>query len=247
MNYAARIDLGQEQDFQLSGLTIRPSLRQVADGTGRSEVVEPRVMQVLVALARANGEILTRETLTVLCWEGRIVGEDAINRVMSRLRRLSDGIGGGSFRIETITKVGYRLVVCSPAVAEQPQPTPGDPKRRTAFLPTTRRVVLGAGLLGSLGMIGTYAVLWGRNNEHVPSPEAARMMDLGQAAMCKSNAEGLSEAIGHFRRAVELDPDAADAWGLLSLAYAYALRETTLDTVDALKLRTRSTVARALA
>jgi len=85
-------------------------------------------MQVLVALARANGDILTREALTVLCWDGRIVGEDAINRVMSRLRRLSEGIGGGSFRIETITKVGYRLVALGPAEVEQSPGTPNHPE-----------------------------------------------------------------------------------------------------------------------
>jgi len=247
LNYTTRIDLGKEQDFQLGELTIRPSLRQAADGAGRSEVVEPRVMQVLVALARADGEILTREALTILCWEGRIVGEDAINRVMSRLRRLSDGIGGGSFRIETITKVGYRLIVPDSAAAEQPQTTPGEPKPTAAPRSPTRRLVLGAGLLGSLATIGTYAILWGRKNEHVPSPEAARMMDLGQAALCKCNAEGVSEALGFFRRAVELAPDAADAWGLLGIGYAYALRETAIDTVDALTFRARSSVARAFA
>jgi len=248
LNYTARIDLGQEQDFSLGELAIRPSLRQVTDQSGRSEVVEPRVMQVLVALARANGEILTREALTVLCWDGRIVGEDAINRVMSRLRRLSEGIGGGSFRVETITKVGYRLVPSAAAVAKQSQVPPADPGRMAALPKPTRRFVLGAGLLGSLGMIGTYAVLWGRNDgRHVPTPEAAGMMDLGRAAICKCNAEGLSEAIGLFRRAVELDPEAADAWGLLGIAYAYALRLTAIDTVEALKLRTRSSAARALA
>jgi len=245
LNYAARIDLAQEQDFQLGELSVRPSLRQVADASGRSEVVEPRVMQVLVALARANGEILTREALTVLCWDGRIVGEDAINRVMSRLRRLSEGIGGGSFRIETITKVGYRLVASGAAVAEQSQVARGEPKRKAAFFSSTRRVVVGAGLLGSLGVIGTYAALWGRNNEHVPLPEAAKMIALGHAALCKCNAEGISEAIGLFRRSVEIDPDAVDGWGLLAVAYAYALHLTNIDTVEALTLRTRSSAARA--
>src|SRR3546814_6836414 len=67
-------------------------------------------MQVLLALAEARSEIVRREDLTERCWEGRIVGEDAINRVLSRLRRVAEGIGEDSFRIETITKVGYRLV-----------------------------------------------------------------------------------------------------------------------------------------
>src|SRR3546814_9388050 len=67
-------------------------------------------MQVLRALAEARSGIVRREDLTERCWEGRIVGEDAINRVLSRLRRVAEGIGEDSFRIESITKVGYRLV-----------------------------------------------------------------------------------------------------------------------------------------
>src|SRR3546814_17657153 len=72
---------------------------------GAEEIIEPRVMQVLLALAEARSEIVRREDLTERCWEGRIVGEDAINRVLSRLRRVAGGIGEDSFRIATLTKV----------------------------------------------------------------------------------------------------------------------------------------------
>jgi TolB-like protein len=44
------------------------------------------------------------------CWHGVVVGEDAITRVMGRLRRLVDGVGRGAHKVETVTKVGYRLV-----------------------------------------------------------------------------------------------------------------------------------------
>ena len=65
-------------------------------------------MQVLVALAAARGETLTRDDLIDACWEGRAVTDDAINRVLSRLRALARDFG--TFQVETITKVGYRLV-----------------------------------------------------------------------------------------------------------------------------------------
>ena len=68
-------------------------------------------MQVLVALARAGGAIVTRDELTERCWDGRIVGDDALNRALSRIRHVAAGIGDGSFKAETIAKVGYRLVV----------------------------------------------------------------------------------------------------------------------------------------
>ena len=77
---------------------------------GERSIVEPRVMQLLVALHRAEGAVVSKDDLAALCWEGRIVGEDAINRVVSRLRRVAEKQAGGQFRVETITKVGYRLL-----------------------------------------------------------------------------------------------------------------------------------------
>src|SRR3546814_20678143 len=91
---------------------------------GAEEIIEPRVMQVLLALAEARSEIVRREDLTERCWEGRIVGEDAINRVLSRLRRVAEGIGEASFRIETITKVGYRLADLDARAGRVPGPSP---------------------------------------------------------------------------------------------------------------------------
>jgi DNA-binding winged helix-turn-helix (wHTH) protein len=100
-------------------------------------------MQVLVALARADGRIVTRDELIDWCWNGRIVGEDAINRAIFRLRQVAGGIGGGGFRIETITKVGYRLVARSTSnVARKSIPAPAvraNVSRRTMI---ARRLLL---------------------------------------------------------------------------------------------------------
>ena len=67
-------------------------------------------MQVLIALFRADGQIVTRDQLIAWCWAGRIVSEDAINRAIFRLRQVAATAGGGSFSIETVTKIDYRLV-----------------------------------------------------------------------------------------------------------------------------------------
>src|SRR5258708_29584401 len=76
-------------------------------------------MQVLVALYRAKGAVVSRDDLIARCWEGRIVGEDAINRAIWRLRKLAEADGDANFTIETIPRVGYRLVGgLAPAVAE---------------------------------------------------------------------------------------------------------------------------------
>ncbi len=101
------VNLAREPDFQLGSLNVRPSLREVL-ARGRRHVLEPRVMQVLVALARMDGGVVSRDALIEACWGGRIVGEDAINRCIGRLRRLSETCNG-AFSIETVARVGYRL------------------------------------------------------------------------------------------------------------------------------------------
>jgi TolB-like protein len=100
------IDLAHEAAFALGAVEVRPAIREVVSGE-RRETLEPRIMQVLVALARQRGEMVSRDDLIQSCWGGRIVGEDSISRCISGLRRLAEQVGG--FSVETVTRVGYRL------------------------------------------------------------------------------------------------------------------------------------------
>src|SRR5215831_8043931 len=100
------IDLARQAVFRLGLLEVRPSTREVVQGE-RREVLEPRIMQVLVALAHRRGEVVSRDELTSLCWGGRVVGEDAINRAIAGVRRLGQTYGG--FSVETVPRVGHRL------------------------------------------------------------------------------------------------------------------------------------------
>jgi TolB-like protein/DNA-binding winged helix-turn-helix (wHTH) protein len=106
------VDLARATDFALGNLRVRPSLREVS-AHGNAEMLEPRVMQVLVAFARQRGEVVSRDRLVETCWGGRTVGEDAVNRCIARIRRLAESHGG--FTIETIPRVGYRLTEQGPA------------------------------------------------------------------------------------------------------------------------------------
>jgi DNA-binding response OmpR family regulator len=80
------------------------------------------MVQVLVALARAKGVIVTRDELIASCWAGRIVSNDAVSRVISHLRLLAVGIAAGSFQMETLPRIGYRLTVQEGEGAEAPSP-----------------------------------------------------------------------------------------------------------------------------
>lgn len=102
----APIDLASEPDFAVGIATVQPALRLFTTN-GSPETIEPRVMQVLVSLARQAGQVVSRDELVATCWSGRIVGEDAIQRAIGKLRRL--GGASGAFAIETVARVGYRL------------------------------------------------------------------------------------------------------------------------------------------
>ncbi|HEY1614060.1 MAG TPA: winged helix-turn-helix domain-containing protein [Rhizomicrobium sp.] len=105
----ARVELAHEPDFHLGRIEVRPSLRELA-GDGFRETIDRRVMQVLVALARAKGKVVSRDDLIESCWDGVIVGDEAINRCISRLRKAAEA-SGNAFSIETLSRVGYRLKV----------------------------------------------------------------------------------------------------------------------------------------
>jgi TolB-like protein len=114
----AVVDLARTEPFRLGAAEVRPATREVVDAGGRPIVLEPRVMQVLVALARRRGEVVSRDELVEACWRGRVVGDDAINRCVAAIRRLA--LTWGQVAIATIARVGYRL-------DEAAQPAPREP------------------------------------------------------------------------------------------------------------------------
>ncbi len=101
------IDLAKTESFELGPLSIQPRLLTVSS-TDESATLEPRVMQVLVLLASNAGDVVDRDLMIEQCWDGVIVGDDAIQRCIGRLRRLASQLSG--FEIQTIPKIGYRLL-----------------------------------------------------------------------------------------------------------------------------------------
>jgi DNA-binding winged helix-turn-helix (wHTH) protein/tetratricopeptide (TPR) repeat protein len=111
------IDLVREDVRKLGPIAVNPPARTVRHEDGRAVTLEPRGMQVLVALLDADGAIVSRDDLITSCWDGRIVGDDSISSVIYRLRRDLKDVAAGALKIETVTKVGFRLIVEVPGLA----------------------------------------------------------------------------------------------------------------------------------
>src|SRR3954447_11920489 len=101
-----RIDCSSELPFAVGRARIDPPAHEVRIRDKRTRI-QPQTLKVLIALHDRIGEVVTRDELIDRCWDGRIVGEDVINRCISLLRRTAES---GGFTIETVPCAGYRLV-----------------------------------------------------------------------------------------------------------------------------------------
>ena len=95
--------------FHLGDWLVEPSLNRVS----RAAVVEhvrPRLIELLVFLARHAGQLVTKDEIFDEVWQQRFVAESVLSRSVADLRRLlGDDVEQPRF-IETIPKRGYRLV-----------------------------------------------------------------------------------------------------------------------------------------
>lgn len=107
---AAPVDLFNEADFRLGAFHARPGVREIQLDL-HVERLEPRVFQVLIVLARSRNRTISRDALIALCWDGRFVSDDALNRTIGRLRQVFARDPSGSVTIETVPRLGYQLRV----------------------------------------------------------------------------------------------------------------------------------------
>lgn len=103
------IDNEVPQPFRLGRWTVVPDRGDLGDGQ-TSTRLEPKVMGVLVCLARNAGELVTKQQLVDAVWAGRPVTDEVIARCISALRaHLGDEPKAPAY-IETLPKRGYRLI-----------------------------------------------------------------------------------------------------------------------------------------
>ena len=80
-------------------------------GPDDSHHVEPKVMQVLVALAANAGEVVTRDELLSEVWSDTIVGDEVLSRAISLLRGYLGDERTNPKYIRTIPRRGYELII----------------------------------------------------------------------------------------------------------------------------------------
>jgi DNA-binding winged helix-turn-helix (wHTH) protein len=179
-------------------------------GPGGTADVEPRVMQVLVVLAEAGGQVVTRGTLFDRCWGGVFVGDDSLNRTIAAIRKLAADIAGGSFEIETIPRTGYRL-------NGEVQPLAAATANGSAA-PSSRKLSRRA-LIGSAGGVAVAGAagfgLWSKS-----SSDRRFEVLLRRGVDALEYGDGTPEPSRYLKQAVAMRPNDAAAQGLLAFSLA---------------------------
>jgi len=129
-------------DFRLGVSIVRPQRRIVERG-GESFHIKPKSMSVLERLAAADGEPVSRNELFDTVWPGGEVSDDTLTKCIVELRKALGDSARESQVIETIPKLGFRLVPpVEPLDREQSPTRDQQPPRRNRLGPGSPRVLL---------------------------------------------------------------------------------------------------------
>jgi TolB-like protein/DNA-binding winged helix-turn-helix (wHTH) protein len=130
---------------------IDPDTGLIKSRSGET-VLEPKVMAVLVLLARHAGKVVSRQKLIDAVWGTFYGGDESLTRAISLLRKAFGGSHGVGSIIETIPKRGYRLIGNVNATAQPKISTDTEPSRG---LP--HKMISGGGFIQRLKPSGFWA------------------------------------------------------------------------------------------
>ena len=96
--------------FYIEDWRVDPANNLIQQGDQHTRL-EPRAMDVLVYLAKKQGQVVSREELEATVWDKRIVTYDAMSAAITKLRKAFNDDPRQPRIIETVSKRGYRLMV----------------------------------------------------------------------------------------------------------------------------------------
>ena len=235
------------EDFELGGWTVRPG-RLMLERDGEVVHVKPKTMEVLVSLADAAGEVVSREQLLEKVWQDAYVTDDVITQAVRELRRtLGDEFRKPTF-VETVPRRGYRLLQPVRALRSEPSPDPSLEVAGGHAVPETRQklsraavasiaavalmalggfaLYLGSGVLGGIASelrLLRESTQSSRETRPTRDTEAYELYLKARQKFRphRNAAEQMNEALGLAQRAVERDPGFAEAYALIAEIHTF--------------------------
>jgi DNA-binding winged helix-turn-helix (wHTH) protein len=145
--------------FHVGDWIVQPHVNTLSSN-GRTVLLEPKVMEVLVRLALHAGEVMSQDQLMKSVWPDTFVTQDSLKRCVFVLRKTLGDDAAHPHIIETIRKRGYRIV--APVLRHPTTGTESDmaPRVDTMFTEADQ-----GSLLSFFLMIGSLLGLDGRDKD----------------------------------------------------------------------------------
>jgi TolB-like protein/DNA-binding winged helix-turn-helix (wHTH) protein/tetratricopeptide (TPR) repeat protein len=150
----ASVDVRLKDGFRLGDYRIFPLEGRVI-GVGTDLHIQPKAMEVLLALGSRPQQVVSRSELLEAVWSGIVVGDEVLTRCIHELRHTFADDANDPTLIATIPKRGYRLLV-APEPLEPPASVTTVPEPALGF--AVRRYMLAtlaAALVVSIILFGT--------------------------------------------------------------------------------------------
>jgi transcriptional activator of cad operon len=95
--------------LRIGAWCVNPTSGQISRN-GETARLEARTLRLLLCLAEHAGEVVSIDELLNQAWPGVIVSQDSVYQAVASLRRLLDDDPRQPTYIETVPRLGYRLV-----------------------------------------------------------------------------------------------------------------------------------------
>jgi len=239
----AHMDGKTGHSYQFGRFTLDLSERRLLD-LDIPRPLTPKAFDVLSILVERAGHLVEKDELMKEVWPDSIVEEANVARIIHTLRRTFGDDGNGNSFIETVPTKGYRFVAPVetveraaakiPAGDTEPVATASIPVTLATEQPSTETnskrhyfvlaaiVILGLLVTGFWVSNGSLMPrTLARLNGHSINGEAYRHFQEGKLLLEVRSRENYKQAFEHFDRAVELDPDYAEAYAGKADAKSY--------------------------
>lgn len=186
--------------LRVGGFRVDPmenTVSRTGPESGEPVHLEPKIMDVLLALCARQGEVVLREALIESVWGAQYGADESLTRAISILRKALQSGSAGRRAIETFSKRGYRLNL---AVATEGAEAgaAGAQNARPAFTgPISARLAAGIAAAVIAGALGAWIWLGGGYREAEAGSEtvaAATATQAGQFAIAPwASRSGMTE------------------------------------------------------
>jgi TolB-like protein/DNA-binding winged helix-turn-helix (wHTH) protein/Flp pilus assembly protein TadD len=167
--------------------------------------IEPRMMRLLMRLARTPGEVVSQDALLDDVWQGVVVSPASVYQNVSQLRKALGDTETPPSYIETVARKGYRLVapvtaaaVEAPAAEAPPVPLPDTSVHAT---PNYRRRGWLAALAAGVALVAA-GILWWRPAASVAAPADSivvlPIVDMTEKRTEQAFCDGMSEELSNW-------------------------------------------------